>query len=327
MSSTNGDHYWQFAQDAVRQALKEAGSRKISAIETAQVALDREKKRLLAEQHKIFIGLPTYSTTGVYDEAWLGFMAFASTQKEISIMQSRSKNSLLAFGFNHLWAEGLARRKINNVTHFAMIHGDVAPSRFWVDVLWEEMVKTGADIVSTVIPIKSPQGLTSTGVSNPADPWMVRRLTMTEIMELPETFCIDHLRHAGLAGPDDMMVVNTGCWLVDICKPWADAVDESGNLCCHFTIHDRVTPEEGGTYGVYVAPEDWNFSRMVLAIDPAAKIYATRKVRVSHKGEANYPNDTAWGEEKSDKTWAEAFAVGEPAEEDESVEPLEALTV
>ena len=324
MSSTNGDYYWQFAQDSVRQTLAEAGPRKIAAIETAQSALERERKRLLAEQPKVFVGLPTYSSTSVYDDAWLAFMAFASTQKEISIMQSRSKNSLLAFGFNHLWAEALARRRINNVTHFAMVHSDVGPGRFWVDTLWEEMVKTGADIVSTVIPIKSPQGLTSTGVSNPADPWLVRRLTMAEIMELPETFCIDHLRSAGLAKPDDIMVVNTGCWLVDIRKPWVDAVDESGNLRCYFTIHDRVTQQEGGTYGVYVEPEDWNFSRMVLATDPAAKIYATRKVRVMHKGEASYPNDTAWGEEKTDAIWAETFMVDEPAEE---IQPTEALTV
>ena len=97
--SSNGDHYWQFAQDSVRQTLAEAGPRKIAAIETARAALDREYKWLLAEQPKVFIGLPAYSTTGIHDEAWLAFMAFASTQKELSVMQSRSKNSLLAFGF------------------------------------------------------------------------------------------------------------------------------------------------------------------------------------------------------------------------------------
>jgi len=63
----------------------------------------------------------------------------------------------------------------------------------------------------------------------------------------------------------------------------------------------------------------------VLATDPAAKIFATRKVRVMHKGEASYPNDSAWGEQKTDATWAEALTVETASDADCTVEETEEI--
>jgi len=304
MSENNGDHRWQFTSDAVRQSLAEAGPRKISALDTALSALTREKQRLTAQRPKVFIATPALSSIGTYDDVWMAILAFASVQTEITTMASRSRNSLLARGFNLLWAEALSRRATDGVTHFAMLHSDVVPGRYWLDTLWEECTRLDADIVSTIIPIKSPAGLTSTGISNPADPWTVRRLTMREIMDLPETFDLGLLRRAEMAGANDELVVNTGCWIADLRKPWVDAVDQRGRLKCYFTIDDEVVPDDAGHYTVNVAPEDWNFSRMVKAVSPDARIYATRKVSAVHKGDASYPNDVVWGEEQTDLTWA-----------------------
>lgn len=304
MNENNGDHFWQFTQDAVRQSLTEAGPRKISALDTALSTLQREKQRLTAQRPKVFLALPTHIATGTHRDAWMAFLTFSSIQNEISVIMSNACNSLLAHGFNLLWAEALARRKTDGVTHFAMLHGDVAPQRYWLDTLWEEITRLQADIVSAVIPIKSPGGLTSTGISSLADPWIVRRLTMTEIMDLPETFDINLLRRAETAGADDELVVNTGCWIADLRKPWVDAVDERGRLQCYFTIDDEVVRDAEGRYTASVAPEDWNFSRMVKTASSEAKIYATRKVLIHHKGEASYPNNVVWGEEKTDRMWA-----------------------
>ena len=324
MSENNGDHHWQFTSDMVQQSLAEAGPRRISALDTALSALTREKQRLMAQRPKIFLAVPGHGAMGAHDDVWMSVLAFATAQTEITTMVSRAHNSLLARNFNMLWSEALARRQTDGVTHFAMLHTDVVPDRFWVDTLWEECTRLNADIVSAVIPIKSPEGLTSTGISNPADPWTVRRLTMTEVMDLPETFDFNMLRRAEMAEPDDTMVVNTGCWIADLRKPWVDAVDDRGRLKCYFTIDDEVVPDGEGHYHVNVQPEDWNFSRMVQATSPEAKVYATRKVTVQHKGEASYPNNVAWGNEQTDQAWAAMQPKQEATEpEDVKTEDIE----
>lgn len=303
MSETNGDHRFEFFQRGVQQTLEGAGQRKLSAIRTAKAALLKEEQRLVAERPKVFIGVPAYNTTSMHDQAWSGLMIHPTDGENLTVTQSKFSNSLLARSFNQLWAQALFQRKTSGVTHFAMLHTDVAPEPFWVDKLWEEMVEHDANIMATVIPIKNSLGLTSVAIDNREDPWQLRRLTMTEVVEkLPETFCNDDVIKAGLNPDHNLLLQNTGCWLCDLRRPWVDAVDEAGNLRCYFTVKDCVRPLEGG-YFVGVQPEDWNFSRIVQAIDPEIRIFGTRKVRLEHKGETGYPNQGAWGQWKTDQDW------------------------
>lgn len=191
--------------------------------------------------------------------------------------------SLLAYGFNRLWCNALNARK-NGITHFLLLHSDVIPydAKNWVNILKAEMLGKEADVMSVVVPIKSPQGLTSTGYEEgkPED-WAVKRLTMTEIMELPPTFTSNKL------------LVNTGCMLVDITKSWAE------EIC--FTVNDRIVKNENGEFVARNEPEDWHFSKQVRNF--GGSVWATRKVIVAHMGRADYMNDDAWGSETSDPLW------------------------
>lgn len=320
MSERNGDHRWEFCRQTVQQSLENAGVRKLTALDAAAAALAKERQRLLELRPSVFIGMASYSTSSTHDDAMAAFIAHPSQGIELTCMQSKYTNSLLARGFNHLWAEAVLRCRHEVITHYAQLHCDINPAKFWCDTLWAEMERLGADIVSAVIPIKNHYGLTSVCISTD-DRWTVRRLTMHEIMELPETFCIDDVTAAGLNPHGGQLLVNTGCWMADLRKPWVTATDEAGDLLCYFTIDDRIAEMHNSdtgefeTYETRVEPEDWNFSRRVQATDPNAKIYATRKVRLEHMGSTGYPNDNAWGTWEHDEEYLKTITPEQPAEE------------
>ena len=73
-----------------------------------------------------------------------------------------------------------------------------------------------------------------------------------------------------MEGTDRELLINTGCLLVDLRKPWVFDCDEDGYLKAFFTVKDRVKYEvlEDGDckFTRYVQPEDWLFSRMVARL-------------------------------------------------------------
>ncbi len=300
MTQRNGDHRWDLFRRTVDGAFEDAGCRRLSAINTAKQAIVKEEQRLREAKPTVFVAMPSYSATCTHDGAWRALHLWPSSNEDLGIMASVYSNSLLTRGFNHLWAEAVKRAEQGTVTHFAMLHSDVIPDPHWVDTLWEEMTRLDADIVSCVIPIKTTQGLTSTGMEIPGSQFMVRRLTMHEVMDLPETFNADDVTHAGLNELGGRLLVNTGCWIADLRKSWVHELDDKNNLKCHFTINDAIHKEADGAFCVGVEPEDWFFSRTVQDVAPEAKLYATRKVRCEHKGEASYVNDVAWGTSQRD---------------------------
>lgn len=350
MSEANGDHRFDFLQRGIQQTLASAGPRKLSAIRTVRAALLKEEQRLVAERPRVFLAVPAYNVTSMHDEVWAAFLIHPTDGENLTATQGKFSNSLLGRSFNHLWAQALTQRDRGNVTHFAMLHTDVAPEKNWLDKLWEEMVEHNADIMAAVIPFKSTLGLTSIAIDNPKDPWQQRRLTMTEVVEkLPETFSNEDVIAAGLNPDRNLLLQNTGCWMCDLRKPWVDAADEAGNLLCYFTIHDCIRKRDAYSlvgkekqfydhymrqppdfqqyllgspdspfpailakakadstkvpYFVGVQPEDWNFSRMVQTVDPKARVFGTRKVRIEHKGGTGYPNSGAWGQWETDEDW------------------------
>src|SRR5262249_10837563 len=155
----------------------------------------------------------------------------------------------------------------------------VQPAHGWLDTLLTELFRLDADIVSAVIPIKGPQGTTSTAVETD-DPWQPRRLTLKENHDLPTT-----CRDAGAGGE---MLPNSGLWVCDLRKPWV-----SHPAPLFFQTRTRLVVDEMGAWQAQVRSEDWEFSRAARA--RGAKLYATRAVKLTHAGEKEYPNDQPWG--------------------------------
>lgn len=199
-------------------------------------------------------------------------------------------HSILIHNFNTLWAGARNLRKETGAKYFAMLHDDVVPSPGWLDILVDELELYDADVVSAVCPIKTLQGRTSTAVGDPHDIWStrLRQLTMTEVMQLPETFGRDDIDW-----PDcpECLLVNTGCW---VCRLDADWVPD---IC--FRTETRID-EVNGECVARCFPEDWAMS--VDLHHAGAKVLATRKVFLWH-GQEYFHNGSAWGEWATDRTW------------------------
>ncbi len=192
--------------------------------------------------------------------------------------------SLLTKSFNQLWCDALNERK-HGITHFVMMHDDVVPlDSGWLDTLMAEYVQCGADILSTIIPIKDEHGLTSTAFYHPPTNKM-RRLTMTEAYQIPVTF------DAALAGyPDCKILPNTGLWVCDFTKPWVE------KIC--FTIRDKNFQLPSGQWVTMCWGEDWDFG--VQAHRLGLDVWTTRAVNLTHRGTFDYPSVTPWGAWKED---------------------------
>ena len=222
--------------------------------------------------------------------------AYQYAARNVHLHTAETTASLLAHGFNSAWCAALtAMEDGTQLDYFSMLHSDVEPvppSRpdepYWLNVLIDELERTKADVLSCVVPIKDPRGVVSTAVAGDT-PWNpLFRLTMQQVMMLPETFSAADLGH-----PDRALLVNTGCWIARAGK-WM--YDFPG-----FTINDRLvrtqvaTPE--GVKAVWrpeVEPEDWFASRWFA--NRGMKVLATRKVKVNHVGVMRYGNDGGWGE-------------------------------
>jgi hypothetical protein len=146
--------------------------------------------------------------------------------------------SLLCKGFNELWTLALNNQAELGFTHFAMLHSDIVPEDGWLDLLVDEQQRTGADVVSCVSPLKSGEGLTSTAIDGDGEWNLSRRLTMREVMKLPETFGVEDCGVPDCSpssphwNPNRRLLVNTGCWIADLSKPWVRQF--------HFRTEDRI---------------------------------------------------------------------------------------
>jgi hypothetical protein len=203
--------------------------------------------------------------------------------------------------FNRCLAIALTMATQGKCTHFAMLHSDVSPQEFWVDTLIEECERLNADMVSVVIPIKDPRGVTTSGIGNPANRWHpLKRFTMAEVYKLPETFNAEDAGFAGLP-----LLHSHGCFLADLRKPlWFTMRGEELALAWDFT--QRIVKSDAGEYGVEGESEDWQWSRVLH--DLGAKTYITRKVRLNHEGSFSFPNTGPWGvydegDKDTEETW------------------------
>ena len=240
----------------------------------------------------IFLGMPAGSGA-INAGAAQGFFRLA-TQKHEAVMASVC-GSALGQTFNKLWASALG---MAGVTHFAMLHSDVIPSHWWVDTLVDELDRTGADVISAACRIKDPKGLTSTAVGDPDDPWDYRRITCEEMGQLPGTFGIEDIPAEITEDYRNVLLVNTGCWVCDLRRPWWREQNPDGSLRWAFTQNDRISQLPHGQYLVEFAPEDWLFSRYCHEV--GAKVLCTKKVSLRHAGVIAWSLDVAAGQLATD---------------------------
>jgi hypothetical protein len=227
---------------------------------------------------RVYIGLPFYDR--VYPQTMLAATAYASDVPGRCAVPQIMGSGFHCANFNALWAAALNTRKEVGWTHLAMIHSDVHPTMFWVDLLLAEMAKTGADVLCVVLPIKDDKRITSIGVLN-KDTLCTRRLTMKEINNyLPPTFASEDLK--ALGHKNHLLMPVAGLFVCDFTKPWIEKV--------WFEAPSRIIQQPDGTFISAVWDEGWNLSLQMHQL--GLKILATQVVPARHLGGGEWDNQT-----------------------------------
>lgn len=239
---------------------------------------------------KTFIGVPTYN--GQMEIGTAAAIMRATSNHDVHV--SMNAGSALALGFNRLLCEAMNRRAAGEgITHFCLLHADLFPEDGdWLGILHNELANSGREAISAVVPIKDERGLTSTGTSigTSIDSLRVRRLTLREVDQLPQTFGLSAVMAAGF-GPeggeasDTTLLINTGLLLIDLSAPWITEVS--------FGMTDTILVFPNGQRVAAFDPEDWRLSKMMRVAK--ARYGATRAVKVRHVGRMEFPNYGGWG--------------------------------
>lgn len=221
----------------------------------------------------------------------------------MGVVRSTAKHEALPFNggfgfsgqedFNVLWADAMNLYEAGEITHFAMLHGDISPDPkvCWLDVLLQEMDERKASLVSAVSPIKDGRGLTSVGICDLNDQWRpFRRFTVRECLEnLPPTF-----NNIEAGYPDRPLLHNTAMWVCDLRREVFRRVGEDGTLDMYFRFPTRAVRGEDGKWMHQRESEDWAFSRDLWKRG-VKDTFVTSKVRLIHHGSVDFSTHTAWG--------------------------------
>ena len=235
---------------------------------------------------KVFLALPGYHNPAP-QSVLARFTAVdqvnpPSEEDRVDMVRWRvAAGSLLPKSFNTPLCEAMDLRDAGEVTHFAMLHDDVWPDNGWITTLWREMRAHDADLISAVVPIKdAPWWRSSTAIGLKSDPWPIPRFIRAQDQAtLPETFGPEHV-----CGDGEVLLVNTGCWLADITRPWWDEFVDAGG----FTFHTRTTRGKSNERITWIQPEDWIMSRFLQ--ERGARVMATYAVPIRHFGQCWWSN-------------------------------------
>ena len=221
-----------------------------------------------------------------------------------------SQTSVLTQAFNAPWCIALNLRKTNRISYWSMLHADIEPEFGYLDILVREQQRLGCDVLSAVIPMKVPSGLTSTAVGDSS--WTLdfvadaiekpRRLSMHEIYKLPRSFDVKDVCRTfpevkeSIAHP--FLMVNTGCFICDFSKPWVEEIT--------FRFLNNNYKDDAGIWHTACRSEDYDFSFQAHRL--GLSVYATTLVSLNHHGDCAYPNHQAWGLQQTDDEWAAYIA-------------------
>jgi hypothetical protein len=252
----------------------------------------------------VMIGIPTYNGA-------ISFFTQVACQRggHPVAYQQIGKMSLLALNFNKILCDAvnLRRRgvlvgdKTVRLSHLVILHADVHPDDGWLKTMLEIAEQKRLHALSVILPIKTDEGLTTTGAWM-GEPWpngRPRRFTMKEVAELPATMTPPDI--VPLVG-NDKLLINTGCLLLDLAAvEWVWGRDPNRLL---FTIEDHIDRRDTG-FVARAFSEDWEFSLMLRR--EGLRYGATREVSARHWGETAWSNQQVWGWE-TDKTFASVEA-------------------
>jgi hypothetical protein len=190
--------------------------------------------------------------------------------------------SLLSRNFNEFWCEAYNRREELGLTHFAMMHADVAcRTPGWLDVLIDEMEALDVEVMAAVVAVKNGSWDTSTRVADRRTGKMGPPLTLQALRELEtgrRSFTVEDLHP--LEADQYALCVNTGLWVCKFPAWWTAKV--------HFSIRDWIEAGPDGMLHAETLPEDWNFSLQLARL--GVGVGATRAVSVDHIGRGFFSN-------------------------------------
>lgn len=172
--------------------------------------------------------------------------------------------SLLVLNFNTLYANALNARE-QGFTHFVLLHDDIVPMQTdWLQRMLAEMETHQLDVLSAVVVIKGTDRI-SCGTYDGKESFGM-------------TFKDFGADRTWVNNDDPILLVNSGCLVVDIRKPWVD------DFC--FTSADHIVKDADGKYRAIAESEDYRMS--VWLAKRGIRYGATSKVPVYHIGRCDY---------------------------------------
>lgn len=244
---------------------------------------------------KIFLGIPCgRGSVGHYTVT----AALQSVSHTLRVCPLVLGNSSTTHNFTTLYCEAYNnRRRAENpdgFTHFVLLHDDIQPvNPDWLEILYTEMCENQFDVLSAIVAIKDPRGITSTGFDT--NLWAPRRLTTYEAhKKLPPTISDrdipSYFTEGKLEGTGGPLLINTGLMMMRLDQSWNDSVV--------FQFRNEVFKMPDGRLTPRFEPEDWRFSRFLHRRN--AHYGATRKVETLHHGSLAFAGNFSWGEHKWD---------------------------
>lgn len=237
---------------------------------------------------RVLIAQPGYGP--VEPESWAAASKAVSKGDGHQATILRTRSSLLAHNFNDCLAVCLN----NSYDYFAMLHVDMNVPAGWITKLMVEMDECECDVIHAPAAIKDGRGLTSTAIAYADEDWgLTRRITTTELNNLPETFTVETIRDH-LDADAKWLLPNTGCMLMRA-DSWLK--DFPG-----FEVRDRIRRHTEEIWVSEVLPEDWNFG--LWCGRNGIEVAGTRKVVTEHFGRVGHSSNQTWGQE-TDSFWAD----------------------
>lgn len=235
-------------------------------------------------------------------------LLMSSVREDAEVCVDSISSSLLAFGFNRMWCKFANDPSYD---YMVMLHSDHGPQvradikkerpqLTWLELLIEELEAEKCQAMHAVAAIKDVLGTTSTALGHrDAKFEPVRRITVRELMKLPDTFttkdCVEGLDWFGQQPNGRALLPNTGVLAI---KREGFPFEKFPGFC----ITDAVQRDAEGKYVALVEPEDWAFGRWCAR--EGLRVGGTKKVVTHHYGRSDFHTEEPWGMWERDENWA-----------------------